>query len=215
MTVDERGPFWFAPRLQKMSPAQWLVAGLLLCAIVFLARWQHDRDLEARARVVAAFFELPDGVTYVDIQPINKSKRTSPSVAVVARFSSSDFKGYISGLDSLLWSKNIPLFGNLPVRAASPNNIKWRSLPVPASVGTSGVAWASSSADAVSAIGNGRMLCIALKKQLTVQGNGETPPSPSHFTARDCTDIPRTDEGSTLVLGALDLDTRTLYAMIK
>jgi hypothetical protein len=215
MTGRHGDRYWQGIRLQRMSPVQWLIAGLLLTGIVLFARWQNSQDLNARTSVVRALLELPEGAVFSDIQRLNKSARTTPSVAVIAQLSASDMEAYLLRLEKPLWVRSIPSFGDAPLQPISPGSIKWRSLPVPASVGNSGVGWSSLSARAVSGIRNGRMLCVALQDRQTAQGHSSATRPAREFTARDCMDVPRTDESLTVVLGALDFETRTLHVMIK
>ena len=214
MTGQGRGRYWSGFRLQRMSPVEWLAAGLLLAAIVFFVRWQHERDLDARASVVRALLELPAEAVFSEIRSTTKSPRTSPRLAAIVRLSASDMETYQTRLEKPLWAVSVPRFGDAPIQPISPGTIMWRSLPIPASVGTSGVGWSSLSARAVSSIRSGRMLCIALQRRQTDREDSGSAAPARRFTARDCTDVPRTDERLTIVLAALDHETRTLHVQI-
>jgi hypothetical protein len=60
----------------------------------------------------------------------------------------------------------------------------------------------------------GRALCVALQRKPGGNRN-EQSSDVSRYAASDCSELAKTDRVAVIVLGALDLDTRTLHMIIN
>ena len=77
------------------------------------------------------------------------------------------------------------------------------------------VGWYTLSQKEAASMRQGRVFCIALKRKPKGTLAERRNPTAPRYTARDCTDLARTDGGSTVVLGALDFETKSLHMIIN
>lgn len=209
-------PVWARFPLARMSPAQWSVTALLLAGFVLFAYWQDQRDLSARAEVLRQYFGLSDDTRFADVRRISKSSTVTPRVEAIVRFSDAQFRVYRDSLDdSRKWPLNTAKYDDASVDVVAPGTIKWRDLPFPTYAGDRRVNWYNLSRKEAASMRQGRVLCIALKRKKTGTQAELRDPTVPRYSARDCADLARTDGGTTVVLGALDFETRSLHMIIN
>ena len=197
-----------------ISPAQWLLLAVLAIGGYLGTYWYEQRDLNARADVLRPFLGLPAGTKFASIQSIT-SPAKAPRIAAIARFSEPQFKSFLAQLDrASLWEQGPPSYGGAPVEAISPQNFRWRDFPIPIQAGNRFVSWTKLSAAEVRNVQRGRALCVALQRKPGVYPNTPSEGVPL-YSASDCSELAKTDRVAVIVLGALDLDTRTLHIITR
>lgn len=198
-----------------MTAKQWFVTALVLVGFSLLVYWQDQRDLSARADVLRQFFGLPTETEFADIRVISKSSVRAPRVEAVVRFTEQQFEDFADNLDSSgIWRQAAPWYDGAPVEADPAENLRWRDPPVPAHAGDRPVSWTRLSAADVAKLQRGRVLCIALQRKPGSDRNEHAVRQAPRFAAKDCSQLAPTEAVATLVLGALDFDTRTLHMVI-
>jgi hypothetical protein len=74
--------------------------------------------------------------------------------------------------------------------------------------------WTNLSAVEIRSFRRGRVLCVALQRKPRTSRNTQSGDVP-RYAATDCSELAKTDRVAVIVLGALDLDTRTLHMIIN
>jgi hypothetical protein len=197
-----------------MSPAQWTVVGLLIAGGFAGNYWYEQRDLNARADVLRQFFGLPNTMKLAEVQSLRSSTAT-PRIAATLRLSKPAFEQFTMQLDRAdAWHPGAATYGGVPISMPEPGAIKWRAEPVPHRVGKRAVNWSTLSASAINHSQRARSLCVALQRTLRGERRQAQPPS-LLYTARDCHNLQENERVDAVVLGSLDMETRTLHMFLN
>ncbi len=207
------------PLLQRfpwslVTPEQLAAVALLAVAYFGYSRWSEQRDLHARAELAGRFLDLPAGTKFSAFQTSN-SPATAPRIAAIVRFTKPQFEAFVAQLEQVpLWPQGPPQYDGAPVEVVSPQNIRWREVPLPVQAGNRFVSWNNLSAAELRSLRRGRVLCIALQRKPGSNRGTNSSGVPS-YAANDCSELAKTERVSVIVLGALDFETQTLHMIIK
>ncbi len=197
-----------------LSPAQWGMLAVVVTGYFLGTYWYEQRDLNQRATLAGRFLGLPTKTTFASFQSTN-SAELAPKIAAIVRFKDSDFTSFIAQLDNgPVWPQGIPHYDGAPVEVLSIENIKWRDHPLPKQVGDEFVSWNNLSAQDITKMQSGRVLCIALQRKPR-ERRGKGSDGLPRFTAKDCSEIAKAEHVSAIVLSAIDLNTKVLHLIIK
>ena len=206
--------WWRGFPLSLMSPAQWSLIALVVGGYALGTYWYEQRDLQARAEILRQFLSLPDNITFASVQPL-KSPAAAPRIAAIVRFTEPQFNSFSAQLENVpLWQQGLPSYDGAPVAITSTENFRWRDLPLPVHAGNRFVNWTKLSAAEIRSLRRGRALCVALQRKPGGNRNAQSS-DVSRYAASDCSELAKTDRVAVIVLGALDLDTRTLHMIIN
>ncbi len=204
----QRFPFSF------MSPAQWSLIALLVTGVFLGTYWYEQRDVNARAEFLRRFLGLPADAKFASIQSITSSA-TAPRIAAIVRFTKPQFESFSAQLaNSPLWQQAPPHYDGAPIEVISPENFRWRDVPLPVQAGNRFVNWTKLSAAEVKSVRRGRALCIALHRKPWSDRKSQSS-DVARYAANDCSALAKTEHVSVIVVGALDFDTRTLHMIIN
>ena len=208
--------WWTRFSLARLSPAQWTVAGLLLVASIFYVSWQDRQNINARTDILKTFFSLPADIQFTEVNRISKSAPTNPRIEAVAGFTELQWKAYLQQANQISpWPLTNAALEGKPLDLASAGNIAWRASPLPDMVGDHSIRWSKLSSERVSLIRQGLWLCIALRfKRWDERGEGDRSKLPE-YAAHDCSSIKPKEKVSKLVIGILDLDTKTIHVVMN
>jgi hypothetical protein len=216
-TVTSQARHWWSRfTLGRMSPAQWTVASLILVGGILYVSWRDQQDINIRTAVLRTFFALPADIQFTDVNRISKSAPTNPRIEAVAEFTEPQWAAYLQQANQTAqWSlKNVAL-EDKPLDLASAGNLSWRPSPLPDMVRDHSIRWSKLFSERVSAIRNVRWLCIALRiKRWDERGEGDRSKLPE-YAALDCSSISLRQSVSKLVIGVLDLDTKTIHIVMN
>lgn len=211
-----RRPFWVRVPLAVMSPLQWAVAALVVVGVVGFVFWRDQRDLDASVDVLRQMFAVPEGAAVLEARRLSEAPVETPRVEAIAQLTPVQFEHFRALMNAdRAWPGAGARFGGAPFDVTSPETIRWRALPASIKVGKKIGGWSRLTKAPVESIRNGRVLCLSLRSLPRVTRAERADKDAPHYAARDCADVAPEETGGLVALAALDLDTRTLYMIIR